>query len=199
LQQNKEGLQRLFETMGRKRLLAKLGVKHAVELEKEIKEKHPFSMTVPFGWNQAKSQEGFVWLRQLEANSEKNIFVHYEPYITVDVFNNVPEYGDKITQKYLRDGENSSVYITRQIREDINAVFLATTSFDQRYAVEARGLWKVSDNSAGGPYISYTFVDESQQLIYYIEGYIYSPGGKKRNHLREVDALLSTIKPTETK
>ncbi|MEQ9007480.1 MAG: DUF4837 family protein, partial [Ekhidna sp.] len=62
------------------------------------------------------------------------------------------------------------------------------------FAVEARGLWKISDNSRGGPFVSYSIVDEEEGLIYYVEGYVDSPGTRKKNLVRELEAILSTFK-----
>ena len=31
--------------------------------------------------------------------------------------------------------------------------------------MESRGLWAVSDNTAGGPFLSYTLVDEENQIV----------------------------------
>ena len=80
------------------------------------------------------------------------------------------------------------------MRNDLNTVFLKKTQFKGRYAIESRGLWKINDNSLGGPYVSYTFVSEKEKLIYYIEGFVAAPGKKKRVLLQEVDAILSTFK-----
>ena len=42
--------------------------------------------------------------------------------------------------------------------------------------------------------MSYTIVDEEEGLVYYIEGYVDSPGTRKKNLVRELEAILSTFK-----
>lgn len=192
---NRVRLQNYYEEQARKRLQARILVKRETQLEKTIAEDHPFTIKVPFGWEQAKNARNFYWIRKLGAQKEQNVFVYYEPYHSTSPFDDVPRFRDKITEMYLRDSEKPDIYVTRQQRDDIQGVFIRATTFDDKYAKEARGLWKVSDNSGGGPYISYTMVDEEQQILYYIEGYVYAPGGKKKNLLREVDAILDTFKP----
>jgi hypothetical protein len=91
----------------------------------------------------------------------------------------------------LRDSEKPSLFIKRQ--EIIN-VFTERVNFNGNFAVEARSLWKISDNSGGGPFVSYTIVDESNGMVYYVEGYAYSPGTKKKNLVRELEAILGTFK-----
>lgn len=60
--------------------------------------------------------------------------------------------------------------------------------------MESKGLWRISDLSRGGPFISYTIVDEESQLIYYVEGYVDSPGTRKKNFVRELETILATFK-----
>ena len=57
------------------------------------------------------------------------------------------------------------------------------------YIAEIRGLWKILDGEAlGGPYVSHTFVDSTR--IVTAEVYIMAPGQKKRNALRQAEAIL---------
>ncbi len=194
LEENRDQLQALFESAERERLKDRVFSERAKDIEAVIAEDHPFTINVPFGWDLAKNSRNFVWIRQLQADKERNFFVYYEPYTDAEIFENVPQFRDRVTETNLRDSEKPEIYITRQQRDDIKAVFTNTVSFNGSYAVKARGLWKISDNSGGGPYVSYTIVDEDQQMIYYIEGYVYSPGTDKGNYIRELDTILSTFK-----
>lgn len=196
LNENRERLQEFFESIEKERLRGRVLTKRASEIEKAIEDRHDFKIGVPFGWEMAKNGRNFVWYRNLEADREKNIFVYYEPYTTTDVFENVPAFRDKITEMNLRDSERQEKYITRQERDDFQSVFSTQVTFNGMYAIKSRGLWKISDNSGGGPFISYTLVDEKQQRVYYIEGYVYSPGTKKKNFVRELDTILSSFETT---
>ena len=194
LKKNKERIQSLFEKRVRDRTVRKLFKSHEKSLEQVVQEAHSFQIRIPSGWQQAANEPGFYWMRYLNGSKEQNVFVYYEPYTNIEIFDQVPEFRDRITKQFLRDSEKNNLFITRQMRDDLNTVFLKKTQFKGRYAVESRGLWKINDNSLGGPYISYTFVSEKQKLIYYIEGFVAAPGKKKRTLLQEVDAILSTFK-----
>lgn len=198
LQQNKTRIQEYFEGIERTRIQDRMLKSRERDKEKAVSAKHPFSIKIPYGWDLAKNDENFVWLRFLESNREHNLFFYYEPYADAEIFNNIPQFRDKITETYLRDIEKESVYITRQQREDIIDVLSEPVRFNGNYAVKSRGLWKISDNSGGGPFISYMIVDEGQQMLYYIEGYVYAPSTKKKNFIRELDAILATFEPKKT-
>ena len=191
---NKEKILHLFEKRALNRTVKKLFNTREQSLEKTVEEAHSFRLSIPAGWQQAVSEPGFYWMRYINRDKEQNVFVYYEPYTNIRIFDQVPELRDRITKKFLRDGEKNNLFITRQMRNDLNTVFLKKTQFKGRYAIESRGLWKINDNSLGGPYVSYTFVSEKEKLIYYIEGFVAAPGKKKRVLLQEVDAILSTFK-----
>lgn len=195
LQKNEDKLIDIFETRAMNRTRDKLMVQKAKNLMKAIQEDHSYSIDIPFGYDLSKNLLNFVWFRKLEAKSEYNVFIYEVPYTDNKVFENIGKLRDEITQTYMRDSEQPELYIDRQ---DIIPVLTETINFNGKFAIEGRGLWKVSDNSAGGPFIGYTLVDEPNQILYYIEGYVYSPGTKKKKPLREVEAIISTFKtPTE--
>jgi nitrate reductase NapAB chaperone NapD len=193
LDTHQDQLRELFESTARNRIQSRIYKQRETNLEKVIKEDHPFEIKVPYGWEQAKNLKTFYWMRFLESDKEQDVFVYYEPYTSQEVFNDIGALRDRITQSYLRDPEKTDLYITRQERPDIKAIFTEPVNFDGRYAVKTRGLWKYSDISGGGPYISYTLVDEKTNRLYYIEGFVYAPSTKKKNYIRELDAILSTF------
>ncbi len=191
LDENMGRLRAFFESVEQKRIKKKLYASRATEAEKAILESQGVSLQVPFGWDLAKNLPNFSWIRFLEVDREMDIFIYQQPYTSQSVFNDLPGLRDNITSQFLRDSEKPELYIMRQ---DIVPVFQEAVNFQGNYAKKARGLWKISDNSGGGPFISYTIVDEASQKLFYIEGYVYAPAGRKKNFVREVDAILSTFK-----
>ena len=69
--------------------------------------------------------------------------------------------------------------------------------YKDRYFGRLRGLWDVHAHAMGGPFISLTTIDEATQRVITVEGYVYAPCFKKRNYLRQVEALLYTFKVNE--
>ena len=63
------------------------------------------------------------------------------------------------------------------------------------WAAEIRGLWKVINGEAmGGPYVSLTRLDEINQQVITTEVFLYASGQKKRNALRQAEAILYTLR-----
>jgi len=189
--ENEERLRDFFESLTKTRMKTRILKQRETELEKAIAERQNVTIQIPFGWEVSKNLPNFSWVRRLEADSEMNIFIYQEPYTDPKVFDDMSAFRDRITETFLRDSEKPEIFITRQ---DIIPLLEDRVSFDEKFAVKSRGLWKISDNSGGGPFISYAIVDEQKQTLYYVEGYVYAPGTKKKNFIREVDAILSTFK-----
>lgn len=195
IHENQEGLRQIFAEKVKERVRNGLLSNPQKDLTKQITANHGFEIQVPFGWDLAKDLKDFIWLRRLEADKEYDVFVYEGPFDDPLFYEKVDEIRDKITSVYLTDMQKPDIHIARQT---VVPTYSHQVNFNGKFAVESRGLWRVSDNSAGGPYVGYIFVDEPNQKLYYIEGYIYAPGGKKKRLIREVDAVLSTFKtPSE--
>ena len=62
------------------------------------------------------------------------------------------------------------------------------------YAMETRGLWKMLDGEAmGGPFVSLTRLDQVNGRVVTAETFLFAAGQKKRNALRQCEAILYTL------
>ena len=62
------------------------------------------------------------------------------------------------------------------------------------YGVETRGLWKIIDGEAmGGPFVSLTRLDQVNGRVVTAETFLFAAGQKKRNALRQQEAILYTL------
>jgi len=187
---NRTTLRNHFLSIEKQRISETLFKKEEKNIERVLENDHGFTFKIPYGFDLAKNEKDFVWVRFLEPEYEKNVFVYFEPYTSKEPFDNPVEYRESITSKKMRDIEKPEVYMTTQdVPHQVQEV-----NFNGKYAKETRGLWKLSDISGGGAFVSYVFVDESQKRIYYLEGYAYAPSKDKREFMREIEVILSTFK-----
>lgn len=62
------------------------------------------------------------------------------------------------------------------------------------YAMETRGLWKIYNGEAmGGPFVSLTRLDQVNGRIVTAEAFLFAAGQKKRNAMRQIEAILYTL------
>ena len=182
-------LRHYFEKAERSHILRKLRPTTDDILYKDLMSRYSFGLQLPKSYSLAKESKQFVWLRYLGASVDKSIFVHHEPYTDSLAFSSSSSYRAKIASKYLCDSEKPHLYITTQSEVPIREERI---SFKKNYALRSYGLWKLSDNSIGGVFVSYMFAASNGRL-YYLEAFLYRPGGKKRNMIREMEALLWTF------
>jgi hypothetical protein len=57
-----------------------------------------------------------------------------------------------------------------------------------------RGWWEVNNDFMGGPFVSYSTLDETTNEITTIMFALYAPEEGQRNPLRELEHLIYTIK-----
>ena len=62
------------------------------------------------------------------------------------------------------------------------------------YASEMRGLWKLEGDFMGGPYVSLSELDAANQRIITAYAFVYAPSKDKRNFIRQMEAMIYSLK-----
>lgn len=164
-------------------------------LSEYLMKKYGFRMEFPIGYEIAIEKDKFVWTRLLDPEIDRNVWVAFRDYDNENVFTkeNILELRSSFARPYIW-GRDSTTYIKTEMEAPIH---MREINFKGRYAIEMRGLWRLNNMTMGGPFLSYTFVDESTNRLYYIEGFVYAPGKDKREPMREVEAILWTFQSGE--
>ena len=195
INKSKFQLQNHFNSIENDRLKKRLyKAKEVVGINDKLIKDHDCSMRIPSGYQLVESQEGFIWVRRIETMVDKDIFIAYRDFDNEEIFQpeNVLKLRESITSKYLFDDPaDLSTYVTTQ---EYMPLIYDEVNFNEKYAIRTKGLWKTNNNAMGGPFLSYTFVDEALNRLYYIEGFIYSPGKSQREYMREITVILSTFR-----
>ena len=155
--------------------------------------KYGFSLRVPNGYRIEAEDPAFVWLRSV-GQIDKNIFVTYRDYTDDKIFENGNLIGlrDSITLHNVFEDPDDLESYTRADTLHIETEFI-TTKFYGQYAKRIRGIWMANNLTLGGSFVSYIFVDEPTNRLYYLDGFVVSPGRNKREALRELEVILRTF------
>ncbi|QSE97495.1 DUF4837 family protein [Fulvivirga lutea] len=198
IEENKERLQGYFNNAENERLFK--GLYNAEEKEgftRQLIKDHNCSMRIPFGYKMVVNQKGFIWFRQINDESDKDIFITYKTYNSDKAFTQeaIINFRDSVAQRQLfEDPAEPDTYIKTETQVPYIPVISREYNFNNKFAIETRGLWKTNNLSMGGPFIGYTVVDENLNRLYYIEGFVYSPGKSQREFIRELQVILNTFK-----
>lgn len=173
------------------------------EISAKLTATHKLNMIVPSGYLIKENKENFIWLEQNQNKGRINkhqitqgIFVYHYPYTDTSQleFNWLIAKRDEVLMDNVPGPSNGS-YMTTEKR--VEPSFNVNKSLNNTYTVEIRGLWKTEGDFMGGPFISVTTVDTAQKRVVTAEGFVYAPQFDKRNYLRQVEAIIKTIKFVE--
>jgi hypothetical protein len=163
-----------------------------------LRKEQGIELRVPIGYVLADKTSDFIWLRQIEANKDKDVFITWKPYTSEYQLlpDSVIEWRDQVAKKYLfEDPENPVSYLVTE-RENFD-VSAKQVMLNKHFAMEIRALWRTNTQTMGGPYIGYALVDQPKARLYYIEGFAYAPGKDKREIIRELETILWTFRTSE--
>jgi len=201
IRKNGKKLIEYFDIRERERLNTTLfKSKQIIGVSKILRKDFECDMKIPFGYQLVMNNEEFLWVRQINPKDDKDVFISRKRYTSEDQFrkDSLIRWRDEICQKYLYgDPERSDTYLVTETNVDYKPVITREISFHKKFAVEMRGLWRTNHFVMGGPFVSYALVDQPKGMIYYIEGFTFSPGKEQREIMRELETILYTFKTSE--
>lgn len=160
----------------------------------KVRKTFNLDITVPQGFYVAKTGPGFMWIRKVVADFNQGIVIISEPYEDKEQFsvNSIVARTNRDLKQYV-PGESEGTYMTIN-DEFMPPIAKQIENFASGYTIELRGVWDVENDFMGGPFISYTFVDPQNDRIITMMGYVFHPNKKKRNLLRQLEAIIYSVK-----
>jgi hypothetical protein len=161
-------------------------------LEKKIIKDYKFSFLIPNGFEMVLAEKDFLWLRRdlPKLNVIANIWVYNQPYKNVNQLTkpSLIALRDSIGKKFIRGGRPES-YMATEMLYDPDLYLVKEIP----YSLGMKGLWTIENDFLGGGFVSHTILDQKRSSLVYAEGFLYSPNQKKRQHILELEAVLSTL------
>lgn len=190
-----------FRNISDKRLFAKLYRPKYEKLETEAKLLHDYNWVIyipkHFEVGKNSPEDNFVWLRGgRKTPVEKWIFIHWIDNASPDYLNrdSIIAIRNRITKKHFTTTDNTE-YV--EISNDFSEPMFSEVNFDSRYAIMTQGFWRFNDKSGGGPFTSYSFLDQKTGRFYMVDGSIYAPKYYKKELIQQVDVLLNSFRTSD--
>ena len=189
LMKNEITLINLFKEAERERLINVFNRTSNKAIMARLNKKHALNMQVPEGYYLATDTNDFVWLRRETEETSLGILIHTAPYTDTNIFtlNKIITKQDSLMKQYL-PGQIKDSYMTTEKKHLIP--IMQRISFKNKFAVETRGLWRMMGDFMGGPFINYTLIDEENNRLVTLIGFVYAPKFEKRNYLLQTEALI---------
>lgn len=188
---NKEKITNIFLT-AEKDILTNNAKKFAdINIADNLKSKHKIGLHIPKGYSLDVNKKDFVWLEKATTETTLGIFVYYYDYKDTVQFSKdfLIAKRDSILKVNV-PGSDPGSYMTT---EHDFPVYYNEFMNDNRYMVEMRGWWELEKGFMGGPFVSLSTVDQKNNRIVTVEGFVFAPKFEKRNYIRELEGIISTL------
>ena len=165
------------------------------DIEKRLLEDHGFGFTVIKSWFVAKDSNEIntvLLRRQAPAQTERWLLVHWLDTTNTALLTNAFAYEtrNRLTEILYRTYDDSAWVVV----DSLHHLQFDEVNFQDRFAIRMKGLWRMSDYSMGGPFVSYLFYDEQQRRVYFIEGSVFAPKYEKKKLIQDVDVMIKTFR-----
>ena len=175
-------LLRLLNTAEMRKSLAMLRDHRNAKAERLVDSMFLVRMWVPLDMVSSRKDRDFVWLSNNSPSVMSNIVVY-----------KAPRHGDPVAQ---RDSA-----LARNIKGETDRMHMATvarTVAANPDGTVMRGLWEMTGDNMGGPFICRrvrtTEKDDNHDIV--VEGFVFAPGKGKRDAMRQMEAVLRSISAT---
>lgn len=158
-----------------------------------IQKKFGCDMYIPASLTGIKSSKDFLWASDMNTAKESimSIVVYSFPYTDKNTFTH--EYfvkkRNEILGKQIQGNRED-----RYMGTDSLLVTVKDKAFREKYMQEARGLWVMENDMMGGPFVSHSFVDQMNNRVIVAEAFVYAPGIRKGNMMRQLEAAIFSLK-----
>ena len=194
LRENSVKLVNFLNNMERKRLMDNYKKNQQLNLKLKLEKEHHIDLTIPNGYRLAVDSSDFIWLEQDMGDIVQGVLVYFYPYKDKNTFtlDYLMKKRDEFMKKYV-PGEIAGSYMTTE--HEFKPVMTEYKIKDLGIVAQMRGLWKMKNGiSMGGPFVSLSIIDVPRDRVVTVEGFVFAPGKKKINLLRQVEAVVYSIK-----
>lgn len=191
--QNKDAIIEYFYEVERERMIKAFKTAENIKVKNALIEKFNLSLVLPTAYKISKQEDNFMWIRKETLEESQGLLIYSYPYTDTSAFekNNIVSVRNQFTQRYI-PGPSDGSYM--KVADEFIEPVLKELDFNGKFAVETRGLWETAGDYMGGPFLSYTLIDEINNRVITLDSYVYAPSQNKRDLLKQLEAILYSFK-----
>jgi len=187
-EENKYRMMELFHDVERRRIQRAFKSVENAKIKQALNNTFNINMVFPSNFKIAKSDSTFIWLRNATLKDEQGVMIYINDYTDMNQLDhrNILRKRNQITRRYIPGPSNGS---WMKVADEFIKPVAKDISLNGLFAVEIRALWDVQNDFMGGPFLSYTMVDEERNRTITIDSYVYAPKGEKKTLLKQLEAI----------
>lgn len=159
------------------------------ELRRLVASEFGIDLDVPGDFDLAVHGENFLWIRKDNREITSSIVIKSFPYKDKSQFEVEGVIAMRDRLGLLVQG--SSVGSVMRTNSKDLPVYIYPKEIGGRFAIESRGIWEMSQDFLGGPFINIAVVDGDRILV--IDAFIYAPGKDKRDYIQQMELVISSL------
>ncbi len=166
------------------------------DIRNDISKTFGFTLEIPSGFYIATNKAGFMWIRKEANHHSQGIIIYTYDFVDTMAFEQarIISFRNAITEEFI-PGPSEGSFMT--VAEEYAPILSKRIGLNDLFAVETRSLWRLENDFMGGPFVSYTFVDERNNKVITIDGYVYAPNKPKRDLMIQMEAIAHSLKFTD--
>lgn len=166
------------------------------DLMNEVEDQFGVRILIPPAFVKVSSDSSTIWFKKEKSIGEHRIIqgllIYSQSYNSQNAFtdSSMINLRNEVTRRFVegpRDNSYMKVY-------DELPVYTQEINLNGLYAKEYRALWYMENDFMGGPFIHTTVIDEANQKVIHLDGFVYAPKFTKREYLRELEAIMKSLK-----
>lgn len=166
-------------------------------IQNKIFEKFGAKIDIPKGYIIASEEDNFMWIRRETRHHQNDIsssilmtkIAYTDPKQLTE--EGIKSIRDKQLGYYVSSEEPNTYMVTNN--EDL-PLFSKKTTLGEHFAIETHGIWELQNDFKGGPFVNMVVLNEEKGEIFMVDGFVFAPGEKKRNHMQYLDEIVKTIR-----
>ena len=198
---NKENILYVLEKAERDRTINYARRYFSKPMQELIQQNFGVDMYIPDNFKIRTASDDMVWISQEFPTASQGFFIYKYPYEGAQSLTSqaLVKARNRFAQRIPGPVDGSYMITVDQIADEAGEEYVLfqpdyrAIRIGERPWIEMVGLWDVENYFMGGPYVSYTTVNQATQEVITIDCYIYSPKEEKRNMLRELEHLVYLV------
>ncbi len=163
------------------------------EALKKAFQKFGIKIAVPITMNKYNEGNDFLWMSNGSSTSRQDIVIYSYPYTSTSQLTREALIAkrDSVLCAHIPGSFEGSCMGTATNYEP---PIFEEVRMNGDYSAQLRGLWEMKNGETmGGPFFSCTRVDELNNRLITVEGFVFAPGKEKRNTMRQVEAMVYSV------
>lgn len=152
-----------------------------------------FELDYPKGLSNISEDENFFWATNGSGESRQDISIFSIPYTSEAVFekDSLIAIRNRVLGEHIKGSFDSQMSTSKAMPLEYRKL-----EIDGLFRAELRGLWEMTTDMMGGPFVMQAFVNENTNRVIFVDVLVYAPEKNKRNLIRNLEGTFYTIDVT---